>query len=191
MSTAEQLAVIDQLCARPLPAAPGGPFRAGEGGPAFHLADLRVGAECREDDGFGTREAEEQLEAECEALVFVLSRRWGEPQRLDLIEYLVRSAGGEPVPEPLATLCGCVGVLYAWRAGDRWLAVGLGRQDRELPLRLLAVAAAEDPEGTARERPGRPEGGGDAGAGPPPAAADVSHSSGCTSNGRPRPNRYR
>ncbi|MCC9737802.1 hypothetical protein [Streptomyces sp. MNU89] len=160
MSTVEQLAAIDRLRARPLPAARGGPSRGAEGGPGFHLADLRVSEEFWEDDGSRIREAEEQFEAECEALVVLLSRRWGEPRVLDLTEHLIRSAEGEAVPEPLATLCGCVGVLYAWRAGGRWLAVGLGRQGRELPLRLLAVVAEEDPEdpdGEDRDGRGSPE----------------------------------
>ncbi|WP_107046776.1 hypothetical protein [Streptomyces albus] len=159
MSTAEQLAAVDRLRARPLPAGRGGPSGGAEGGPGFHLADLRVSEEFWEDDGSRMREAEEQFAAECEALVVLLSRRWGEPRELDLTEHLIRSAEGEPVPEPLATLCGYVGVLHTWQAGDRWLAVGIGRQARELPLHLLAVVAEEDPRG--------------AGGRPPSAASDV------------------
>ncbi|WP_432094500.1 hypothetical protein [Streptomyces sp. bgisy100] len=140
MTTAEQLATIDRLRREPFPGhrTPG---RHGGtvGGPGFHLAELRRSHDFWEDDGTGWIETREQFAAEREALVLLLSRRWGSPEYVDLGVYLERSVAGEPVTEPLLTLCGCVTSVHAWRTGGRWIGIGVGQQSRELPFQLVVA----------------------------------------------------
>ncbi|GAA2340256.1 hypothetical protein [Streptomyces cuspidosporus] len=137
-STADHLATIDLLRARDFPDRPG-VAGAVASGPGFHVADLLVSEDFWDADLERLMEVEEEFEAELEALVQVLSLRWGEPEVLDLVDHLERQAMGEPVPEPLASLCGYVGRVYGWRTGGRWIGLGIGQGDRELPLQLVAA----------------------------------------------------
>jgi hypothetical protein len=107
--------------------------------PGPRTADLAVGEDPAGDDATVRLAAEEAFTTDCDALVSLLTRRWGEPEVLDLTDDLVRLARGEPVPEPLRTLCASVRILYRWHTGDRWLGVGVGRQGEELPFRLVAA----------------------------------------------------
>jgi hypothetical protein len=104
-------------------------------------ADLAVGREFFDDDGTARSEAEEAFTADCEALVSLLSRRWGAAQPVDLTADLSRLAQGGPVPEPVRTLCGYVRVLHRWRVGDRWLGVGVGCHGEALPFHLVAAVS--------------------------------------------------
>ncbi|MFF3765434.1 hypothetical protein ACFYYR_15290 [Streptomyces sp. NPDC001922] len=143
MTTAEQLATIDRLRRQPFPGRPG---RHGGtvGGPGFHLAELHRSQGFWEDDGTGWLEARDQFAAECEALVLLLSRRWGSPEHIDLGVHLERSAAGEPVPEPLLTLCGCATSVHVWWTGGRWIGIGVGQQARELPFQLVVAVGEGD-----------------------------------------------
>ncbi|MEU5609805.1 hypothetical protein AB0H03_13910 [Streptomyces sparsogenes] len=141
-STADHLATIDLLRARDFPDRPGVAGSVASG-PGFHVADLLVSEDFWDADLERLMEVEEEFEAELEALVQVLSLRWGEPEVLDLTGHLERQAMGEPVPEPLASLCGYVGRVYGWRTGGRWIGLGIGQGDRELPLQLVAAIGEE------------------------------------------------
>ncbi|MEU8827093.1 hypothetical protein [Streptomyces sp. NPDC048636] len=134
-TTARYLATIDRLRADALPA---------QRGSGCRVADLRVSEEFWDADLTRVEEVGEEFEAELLVLVHVLSLRWGAPEVLDLTDHLERSAMGEPVPPPLDTLCGYVPELHTWRVDGRWVALGVGQGDRELPLQLV-VAIAEDP----------------------------------------------
>ncbi|EST22655.1 hypothetical protein N566_26505 [Streptomycetaceae bacterium MP113-05] len=123
MSLADHAAAVELLLAVPGP----------------RTADLDVGEEFSGDDGTALLSAQEAFTTDCEALVALLSRRWGEPELIDLTDDLVRRAQGEPVPEPVRTLCAYVRVLHRWRVADRWLGVGVGRQGDELPFHLVAA----------------------------------------------------
>jgi hypothetical protein len=147
MTIAEQLATIDLLRGRPFPAERGW-YGGVRSGPGFHLTDLDTSEDFWEDDGSRRPEAEADFEAACEALVALLSRRWGDPEVHDLTGHLVRSAQGEPVPEPLSTLSGFVGVVHAWRVDGRWIGVGVGQQAGELPFQL--VVGIGEPESLGR-----------------------------------------
>ncbi|MCF6522437.1 hypothetical protein [Streptomyces sp. JJ36] len=109
------------------------------GGPTPRCAALRTGAPFWDDDGTARAEAEEAFTTDCEALVALLSRRWGEPEELDLTGCLERLAEGAAVPEPWRTLCPEVRLLHRWRLDGRWLGLGVGRPGEVLPLRLLAA----------------------------------------------------
>ncbi len=141
MTLDEQLTMIDALRLRAFPAQR---TRSGlvESGPGFHIADLRVSADFWDADLVEVAEAEEEFEAGLTALVQALSLRWGEPETLDLTPCLERTASGLPVPPPLDTLCGYVPLMHRWRVRGRWIGVGVGQGDRELPFQLL-VAVGE------------------------------------------------
>ncbi|MET7796166.1 hypothetical protein [Streptomyces decoyicus] len=135
------LTVIDRWRLRDFPAAPGRSSLV-ESGPGFHIAGLRVSQEFWDADLTEVAEAAEEFEAELTALVQALSLRWGEPEVIDLADHLERTARGIPVRPPLDTLCGYVPRVYGWRVQSRWIGVGVGQGDRELPFQLL-VAVGE------------------------------------------------
>jgi hypothetical protein len=132
------VAAVDALRARPFPARR---ERSGavESGPGFHIADLRISEDFWDADPERRQRAEDDMEAECQALVELLSLRWGEPETVDLGVHLERSFNGEPVPPPLDTLCGYAAEAWAWRVDDRWIGVCVGQWDPELPLQLVAA----------------------------------------------------
>jgi hypothetical protein len=107
--------------------------------PGPRTAALAVGDDFFDDDGTARLDAEEAFTTDCEALVALLTRRWGEPEVLDLTEDLVRLVQGGPVPEPVRTLCAYVRVLHRWHVEDRWLGVGVGRHGDTLPFHLVAA----------------------------------------------------
>ncbi|WP_433887748.1 hypothetical protein [Streptomyces sp. CA-111067] len=152
MDLADRLAMLDRLRVADLPAQ-----RAGSGGvrggPGFLLADLAVGADPHV-GGPGDREQGEDREhderreqdeadfaADCQALVDALAGRWGEPEAVHLTPYLERAVAGQPVPEPMVALSAIVPEAYGWQVADRWIALGVGRWDQELPSRLVLLIA--------------------------------------------------
>ncbi|WP_413802688.1 hypothetical protein [Streptomyces iranensis] len=141
-STADHVSTIDQLRARDFPAQ-----RTADGwvesGPGFHVADLRVSEDFWDADLTRVEEVLEEFEAELSVLAQVLTLRWGAPDVLDLTDSLERSAMGEPVPPPLDTLCGYVPELRVWRVDSRWVGLGVGQGDRELPFQLLVAIGEE------------------------------------------------
>ena len=135
-STADHLATIEALRAREVPAQ--------RRGPGLHVADLRVSEDFWDADLTRVEEVLEEFEAELSVLVQVLTLRWGTPDVLDLMDVLERSAMGEPVPPPLDALCGYVPELYVWRLDGRWIGLGVGQGDRELPFQLVVAMGEED-----------------------------------------------
>ncbi|MFE1774615.1 hypothetical protein [Streptomyces sp. NPDC059008] len=142
MTLDEQLTTIDALRLRAFPAQR---IRSGlvESGPGFHVADLWVSEDFWDADLAEVAETEEEFEAGLTALVQALSLRWGEPETLDLTPHLERTASGLPVPPPLDALCGYVPLLHGWRVRGRWIGVGVGQGDREMPFQLLVAVGEE------------------------------------------------
>lgn len=152
MDLATQLSEVDRLRALDFPARR---VRSAtvDSGPGFHLAQLAVSEDFHEDAG-RRQEVADDFEAACQALIERLADRWGEPEPLDLYPYLVRREEGSAVPPPLEELCGFVSEVYGWRVAERWIALGIGQGDRELPYQLVlaigeraAIPAASAPAG--------------------------------------------
>ncbi|TJZ59266.1 hypothetical protein FCH28_04020 [Streptomyces piniterrae] len=143
MTIDEYLTAIDRLRLRDFPAQPGCAAMV-ESGPGFHIADLRVSGDFWDADLTEVAAALDEFEAELTALVQALSLRWGPPGILDLGAHLERSAMGIPVRPPLDSLCGYVPQMYGWRVAGRWVGVGVGQGDRELPFQLLVAVGEED-----------------------------------------------
>lgn len=143
MDLAAHLATVDLLRARDFPAQR---VRAGavESGPGFHLAVLAVSEAFWEDDGSRWAAVEDEFGAVCQALVELLAQRWGEPETLDLGPYLTRLDKGLPVLPPLDVLCGYLPEVHGWRVADRWIALGVGQWDGELPFQLVLAVAERD-----------------------------------------------
>jgi hypothetical protein len=114
-------------------------------GPGYHTVELSTSEEFWDDDGTRRSAAEEQYEAECGALSMLLTTRWGEPQLVSLAGALLRGAEGEEIPEPWRELSAGVPYVELWRAGDRWIAVGVSRLGPELPFQLVAAVTVNDP----------------------------------------------
>ncbi|MFI9259384.1 hypothetical protein ACIGT4_17015 [Streptomyces sioyaensis] len=142
MTMDEQLTAIDRLRLRAFPAEP---LRSGtvESGPGFHIAGLRASQDFWDADPAEVVEAEEEFEDDLTALVQALSLRWGPPEVLDLTPHLERVAQGLPVRPPLDTLCGYVPRMHGWRVEGRWIGVGVGQGERELPFQLLVAVGEE------------------------------------------------
>lgn len=150
MSTAEHLAAIDLLCAREFPAEHGR-SQSGVGGPGYHIAELLTSEGFWEGDGTEREATADQYEAERDGLTVLLAERWGAPQVFSLASLFERAQGdshdgaGEDIPEPWGSLSSSVPDLHLWRAGGRWIALGISRWDEELPFQLLAVITETDP----------------------------------------------
>ncbi|MFF0433460.1 hypothetical protein ACFYU9_14685 [Streptomyces sp. NPDC004327] len=144
MDRAQHLAVIDELVGRAFPARA---ERSGHlsSGPGYHLAALATSEEFWEDDGTRRPAVEEQYEAERDALSALLGARWGPPQVFSLWSVARRSMSGEHISEPWDDLSNHIPDLHLWRAGERWVALGVSQWDKELPFQLLAAVTTVDP----------------------------------------------
>ncbi|WP_411129704.1 hypothetical protein [Streptomyces sp. x-19] len=140
------LTTLDALCARPFPEQREH-TAVGTSGPGFHLVRLWAGRPLWDADPADAAAARERCVDELAALVAVVSLRWGRPVVHDLTDALERTARGLPVPPPLDTLCGLVPRVYAWTAGDRWVAVGAGPLEPGQPCQVLAAVAQGPPPG--------------------------------------------
>ncbi|WP_330334516.1 hypothetical protein OHS33_35350 [Streptomyces sp. NBC_00536] len=143
--TEAQLSIIDELGVLPFPEQEGRPGTGGGwGGPGYHVAVLRQSQDFWDDRSDEIVEAaEKELEADLDALVAVLTARWGAPTTVDLWPYLGFDHPDPEftAPEPLGFLCNVAGRMQVWRppSSGRWLALAIGQADRELPFELLAA----------------------------------------------------
>ena len=113
--------------------------------PGCHVIDLQVSDDFWADDGTRRHQSLDDFEAGCQALVLLLTERWGEPEVLDLAGHLELLSAGEHVIPPLDILCGHVPELYLWRADGRWTAIGIGQHSPDLPFQLVAATSDGDP----------------------------------------------
>ncbi|MGW2377698.1 MULTISPECIES: hypothetical protein [Kitasatospora] len=151
MTTAAHLARIDALLAdsHPFPLRKR-EYAAGFAGPGYRVEELSVSRDFFDDaEGQAVERELDAAGARLDALARVFTARWGRAQAVDLFSYLRASFdadqdGGHPVPEPVALLCQKAVTLQVWTlpGGGRWIGLGVGQEDRELPVVLYAVLAA-------------------------------------------------
>ncbi|MCD0485409.1 hypothetical protein LO771_24240 [Streptacidiphilus sp. ASG 303] len=137
----EHLAAIDDLLSRPFPTES---YRdaATDAGPSHHVLVLRQSQDFWEDsDGEASRQAYADMESHLEALISALTDRWGEPEAVDLWQYLTASFDGAAAPEPIDMLCQTAVTMQVWRQpeADHWVGLAIGQADKELPLELIAA----------------------------------------------------
>jgi hypothetical protein len=140
-------------------------YRAGEasGGPDWHMVDLQVSRDFWEDSERDRIEVVwDQYEEKAQRLAGVLDERHGAHRVVEMAPYFERGMEGEDVPEPFDNLSNFVVRLHVWTLADRWLGIGVGQHDKELPIQLVAVTGAgQGPGAGAGPEPG-PETGTDA-----------------------------
>lgn len=136
------LDALDELLARPFPTK----FSIttdGFGGPTCHVVDLEFSRDFWEDSERDQIEVVwDEYEDKARVLADALDARHGAHRTVALGPYFERAIAGEDLPEPLDHLSGLVVHLHVWTLAERWLAVGVGQQDKELPIQLIAAIGA-------------------------------------------------
>ncbi|MEU9336376.1 hypothetical protein AB0D49_24855 [Streptomyces sp. NPDC048290] len=149
MDIARCLDTIDQLCARPFPAAPGW-SRLGREGPGYFLTEWTddTGG-CDGEDTLPARAAGDpppltagDLAALRDALAQRLDTRWPPHPRLGTATLRVRLERAEEIPEPWASMAVLVDDMHLWEAQEhgRWIALGVARGEEHVtPARLIVT----------------------------------------------------
>ncbi|NED12890.1 hypothetical protein [Streptomyces sp. SID9124] len=143
MTTAHHLRLIDGMRTREFPAER---VRSGSGvsGPGYHVVYLHLD-DVWEDDEAGRLERRAQCVADHEALVTLLTSRWGEPEPVSLFSARERMVSGEEIPAPWAdTVAGCE-YLQLWHIEERWIALVLGLEEGGSGCELSVVVTEMDP----------------------------------------------
>ncbi|MFE6668578.1 hypothetical protein ACFVFH_34085 [Streptomyces sp. NPDC057697] len=144
MTTAHHLRLIDTMRTLDFPTER---IRSGSGvsGPGYHTASLHADVDHWDDDEVRRLEHRAQCLAEHDALLTLLTGRWGEPQMVSLWSAQERMASGEEIPEAWAeTIAGCE-YLQLWRIEDRWIAMGLYLEEEGPGCELSVVVTEIDP----------------------------------------------
>jgi hypothetical protein len=144
MTTAHHLRLIDGMRTRKFPAER---ILSGSevSGPGYHTASLHADFDRWDDDEVGRLERRAQCLAEHDALLTLLTGRWGEPQTVSLWSAQERMMAGEEVPEAWAeTVAGCE-YLQLWRIEGRWVAMGLYLEEEGPGCELSVVVTEIDP----------------------------------------------
>lgn len=121
------------------------PSVSGVSGPGYHTAFLRTGPEAWGDDEPVGPEHRAQCLAEHDALLTLLTARWGEPQLMSLWSAQERMTAGEVIPDPWADpVAGCEFVRL-WRVEGRWIATGLVLEEGGPGCELTVLVTVIDP----------------------------------------------
>ncbi|MCX5414165.1 hypothetical protein [Streptomyces sp. NBC_00059] len=144
MTTAHHLRLIDGMRTRDFPTARV-PSGSGVSGPGYHTASLLGGDGHEEGDEADRLEHRAQCLAEHDALVTLLTLRWGEPQVVSLWSAQERLMAGEAISEPWAEPVASCEYLQLWRAQDRWLALVLYLEDEGPGCELSVLVTVVDP----------------------------------------------
>ncbi|MEU9058436.1 hypothetical protein AB0D13_05905 [Streptomyces sp. NPDC048430] len=144
MTTAHHLRLIDGMRTRdfPLERVPAG---SGISGPDYHTALLLSEDDHRDGDEADRLELRAQCLAEHDALLALLTLRWGEPQIVSLWSAQERMMAGEVIAEPWADPVASCEHLQLWRAEDRWVAVVLYLEDDGPGCELGVLVTVVDP----------------------------------------------
>ncbi|GAA3016165.1 hypothetical protein [Streptomyces fulvorobeus] len=143
MTTAHHLRLIDGMRARDFPSERT-PAGSGVSGPGYHRAFLHT------DEHWGSGGTERlehraQCVAEHDALLTLLTLRWGEPELVSLWSAQARMAAGEEIAEPWADPVASCEYLQLWRIEERWIALGLHQQDSGPGCELSVLVTVVDP----------------------------------------------
>ncbi|KPC78191.1 MULTISPECIES: hypothetical protein [Streptomyces] len=144
MTTAHHLRLIDGMRTKDFP-----PERVSSGsgvsGPGYHT-ELLIGEDGHEEgDGADSTEHRVQCLAEHDALLTLLTLRWGEPDVISLWSAQERMAAGEVIAEPWAEPVASCEYLQLWRTQGRWVAVVLYQEDDGPGCELGVLVTAIDP----------------------------------------------
>ncbi|WP_299536999.1 hypothetical protein [uncultured Streptomyces sp.] len=145
MTIARHLRLIDELRVREYPPehAPSG---SRSSGPGYHTAYLRGADEGGAAGEAASSESRAQVVAEQEALLDVLTRRWGEPDWVSLWSTRERMLRGEAIPEPWATSVVECQNLHLWKVDERWIALAfLGDKAVGSQCDVVVVVTSVDP----------------------------------------------
>ncbi|MGW1318134.1 hypothetical protein [Streptomyces sp. NPDC002426] len=146
MTTAHHLRLIDGMRTEDFPSERG-LSGSGISGPGYHTA-LLLG---EDDHDHGDGDEADRLElraqrlAEHDALLTLLTLRWGEPQLVSLWSAQERMMAGEVIDEPWAEPVASCEHLQLWRADDRWIAIVLYLEEDGPGCELGVVVTVIDP----------------------------------------------
>ncbi|MFF1464439.1 hypothetical protein [Streptomyces sp. NPDC058330] len=144
MTTAHHLRLIDGMRSREFPSVRT-VSGSGVSGPGFHTVHLYGEEVLWSGDEADHMERRAQCQAEHDALITLLTLRWGEPQVISLWSAQERMLAGEEVAEPWAdSVAGCE-YLPLWRIDDRWIAVSLHLERDGHGCELSVLVTAVDP----------------------------------------------
>ncbi|MFD3655000.1 hypothetical protein ACTU45_15995 [Streptomyces sp. 24-1644] len=144
MTTAHHLRLIDGMRARDFPAERT-PSGSGVSGPGYHTAFLHADDEHWGSDETARLEHRAQCLAEHDALITLLTLRWGEPELVSLWSAQARMMAGEEMAEAWADpVAGCE-YLQLWRIEERWIAIGLHLEDGGPGCELSVLVTVIDP----------------------------------------------
>ncbi len=117
----------------------------GVSGPGYHTAHLYGEEALWSGDDAELMDRRAQCQAEHDALVTLLTLRWGEPQIVSAWSAQERMLAGEEVAEPWADpVAGCE-YLQLWRVDARWIAVTLHLRRDGPGCELSVLVTAVDP----------------------------------------------
>jgi hypothetical protein len=109
------------------------------------MVSLHVDDEHGDGDEAGRLEHRAQCLAEHDALLTLLTGRWGEPQVISLWSAQERMMAGEEIPEPWTDpVAGCE-FLQLWRIEHRWIAMGLHLEEEGPGCELSVLVTEIDP----------------------------------------------
>ncbi|MFE7748758.1 hypothetical protein [Streptomyces sp. NPDC057428] len=144
MTTAHHLGLIDGLRAQDFPSER---VHSGTGvsGPGYHTALLLREDVCGEGDTTDGVEQRAQCLAEHDALLVLLTLRWGKPQVVGVWSAQERMAAGEVMAEPWAEPVGGCEYLRLWRVDGRWIAMVLYLREARPGCELGIIVTVVDP----------------------------------------------
>ncbi|MFI8007350.1 hypothetical protein [Streptomyces sp. NPDC086010] len=144
MTTAHHLGLIDGMRTQDFPSER---LHSGTGvsGPGYHAALLLGEDLYGEDDASDRAQRRTQCLSEHDALLALLTLRWGEPQLVSLWSAQERVRAGEVIADPWAEpVAGCE-YLQLWRVDERWIAMALYRQEAGAGCELGVIVTVVDP----------------------------------------------
>ncbi|MGC5346438.1 hypothetical protein [Streptomyces sp. DT171] len=153
MTTADHLRLIDGMRSQEFPTER---VRSGSGvsGPGYHTVSLLMDGELLDEehadgdvdgDEAWRREHRAQCLAEHDALLTLLTLRWGEPSPISLWSAHERMMAGEDIPEPWADPVASCEYLQLWRVEERWIALALHLEEEGTGCELIVLVTETDP----------------------------------------------